>query len=129
MEFDSNGGSGAMKNQRVAAGQAIKLRKNKFTKRVAGETRLFLGWSLTKQSDNTQPTFYDGDQFSESIAGIAVENGETVTLYAVWLAYNFDNKDSTHVVIESNKNQFSVKEARTFKADKIGENVVIDFGD
>jgi hypothetical protein len=129
VEFDSNGGSGTMKQQRVAAGQAIKLRKNKFTKRVAGETRLFLGWSLTKQSDNTQPTFYDGDQFSESIAGITVQNGETITLYAVWLAYSFDSKDSTHVVIESNKSQFSVKEARTFKADKIGENVVIDFGD
>lgn len=71
------------------------LRKNKFTKRVSGQTQVFRGWSLTKQAENTQPTFADQDQFSSETAGVQVENGGTITLYAVWLAYNFDNGNST----------------------------------
>ena len=127
--FDSNGGSGTMKNQRFAIGQELKLRKNTFTKKVSGQSRVFLGWSLTKQNDNTQPMFQDGAQFSEAIAGITVQSGETITLYAVWLAYNFGDGNSTQIVIESNKKQFIIKEAETFRDDKIGDSVIIDFGD
>lgn len=93
--FDSNGGTGTMKKQRVAVGQQVDLRKNRFTKRVSGVTRTFLGWSLTKQADNTQPTFTDQGAFSSELAGVTVENGGTITLYAVWLAYNFENGNST----------------------------------
>lgn len=93
--FDSNGGSGTMKSQRFAMGQESKLRKNKFTKKVSGQARVFLGWSLTKQNDNTQPMFQDESQFSEAIAGITVASGESVTLYAVWLSYDFGNGNST----------------------------------
>lgn len=118
-----------MRQQRVAIGQEVKLRKNKFTKRVSGEARVFLGWSLTKQNDNTQPAFTDESQFSAELAGTTVENGGTITLYAVWLAYNFGDGNSTQIVIESNKKEFIIKEAETFRDDKIGDQVIIDFGD
>ena len=71
--FNAKGGEGTMEPFFVFTGTEQTLPEGSFTK----NGHFFLGWALTS---NGEATLLDGD----STADIAVEAGETVTLYAVW---------------------------------------------
>ncbi len=71
--FDANGGEGTMEPFAITNGSNQTLPPCAFT----NTNGCFLGWALTADGE---ATLFDGD----SPADIAVEPGETITLYAVW---------------------------------------------
>ena len=71
IHFDANGGEGTMPDCEVVAG--MPLPRNTFTK----DGSFLLGWALTPDG---AATLLDGDTMEDVLA----EEGETVTLYAVW---------------------------------------------
>ena len=73
VHFDSNGGEGAMDDCEFVIDMPSALPQGAFTK----DGYFLLGWALTPDGD---ATLLDGD----TTADIVAENGETVTLYAVW---------------------------------------------
>ena len=75
VQFDANGGTGSMGTMTVSGGLAFTLTPNAFT----NTGRTFLGWSTDPSA--TVPMYTDGMTVVDIGTG---EDGETVTLYAVW---------------------------------------------
>ncbi len=73
VHFESNGGEGAMEDCEFVIDMPSALPQGAFTK----DGYFLLGWSLTPDGE---ATLFDGD----STADIVADEGETVTLYAVW---------------------------------------------
>ena len=71
IHFDANGGEGTMPDCEIVAGMPFP--RNTFTK----DGNFLLGWALTPDG---VATLLDGDTMEDILA----EEGETVTLYAVW---------------------------------------------
>ncbi len=71
--FGANGGEGTMEPFHLFSGAEQTLPPCEFT----NTNGFFLGWALTADGE---ATLFDGD----STADIAVEPGETITLYAIW---------------------------------------------
>ena len=74
VKYDANGGTGEMVNQEFESGVSQNLQLNSFTK----DGTQFLKWNT--RSDGLGTSYYDG----ESVKNLALSNGETVTLYALW---------------------------------------------
>lgn len=79
VNYDANGGSGAMEKSEFKIGETYALPENKFAR--AGYT--FLGWSTDKNV--TTVTYTD----KSSVKDITSEKGGLVTLYAVWKANTY----------------------------------------
>ena len=79
IKFNANGGSGTMADKKMTYDTPANLTKNTFTR--TGYT--FLGWSTAPTQD---VAYSDG----EYVSNLTVNNGGTVTLYAMWSnnAYN-----------------------------------------
>ena len=83
--FNNNGGTGSMSNMSMTYDTPKNLTSNAFTR--AGYN--FFGWSTDK--DATTQTYTNG----QSVNNLTIENGGTVTLYALWrktitVTYNAD---------------------------------------
>ena len=78
VKYNSNGGKGTVSNSTHTVDVEKALNANKFTR--TGHT--FLGWATTKTA--TEPEYAD----KQSVVNLA-EEGETVTLYAVWAANTY----------------------------------------
>ncbi len=74
ISFDSNGGSGTMRDISVSYDEEVPLTANAFTK--TGYT--FLGWGT--DPDSIEKEYSDG----AVISNLTSKNGNTVILYAVW---------------------------------------------
>ena len=74
IRFDPNGGTGVMADEVFDFATARNLYANKFTY----DRHIFLGWSRSR--DATKPTYAGGQSVKELTL-----NGDTITLYAVWL--------------------------------------------
>lgn len=72
--FDANGGTGEMDAEDFTYGVPKALTANTFAK----EGSFFLGWSLNSTAGAA--TYKDG----QSVSRLTIEDGRTVTLYAVW---------------------------------------------
>ena len=79
VNYDPNGGEGAMENSAHVYDAAGQLNENKFTR----SDYVFIGWSLSKNGDNGK--LY-GDR--DSVVNLTEESG-TVTLYAQWEAIRY----------------------------------------
>ncbi len=79
ISFDSNGGSGTMRDISVSYDEEVPLTANAFTK--TGYT--FLGWGT--DPDSIEKEYSDG----AVISNLTSKNGNTVTLYAVWSANTY----------------------------------------
>lgn len=77
VSFDGNGAAkGTMKSQSMTCGTAKALTGNAYSR----TGYIFLGWALDK--DAVEPDFKN----KEKVLNLTCENGQTVTLYAVWKA-------------------------------------------
>ncbi|MBQ8803045.1 MAG: InlB B-repeat-containing protein [Tyzzerella sp.] len=74
VQFDANGGSGAMAAQTYSYGEAQALTENRFGK--TGYT--FAGWNT--KADGTGTAYTD----KQSVTFTPVNDGESITLYAQW---------------------------------------------
>ena len=95
------------------------LKRNKFTNTSAGYEKIFAGWSITPLPDNEEATYEDKMvfPFSTTWADLHVEidrdadnllmHKDQITLYAVWLTYQFSEDDTT-LVFNSNKTEFAI---------------------
>ena len=75
IQYNANGGSGAMENTQISCGTSAALRENAFTR--TGYT--FKGWRTTA---NGSVEFKD----KQMVLDLTTEAGKTITLYAVWEA-------------------------------------------
>lgn len=75
IKFDKNGAtSGKVKNQTVAYGKKVQLRKNKYVR----EGYTFVGWNTKKNGKGK--SYRDG----AAIKNLSSKNGKVITLYAQW---------------------------------------------
>ena len=83
ISFDANGGEGEMPPMTMVFGddftESEQLDWCSFTK----EGHWFNGWSLSPDARN--PDFTD----CQTVSGLSNTNGETVTLYAIWMPYEW----------------------------------------
>ncbi len=95
VEFDANGGTGSMEKQTFVHGQEQALSANSFKR----SGYLFTGWATV--SDGAV-AYTDG----QTVSDLFPENGDTVTLYAVWqeaaadsfyIFANFEGADPAYV--------------------------------
>ena len=82
VSFDANGGEGEMANQTIQFDTATQLTANTFTRYCY----TFQGWAYT--SNATSSDIADG----APAYNLAANDGDTVTLYAVWKATTFNVK-------------------------------------
>jgi uncharacterized repeat protein (TIGR02543 family) len=73
INFDSNGGKGTMKEQKVSEGQKVSLSKNTFKR----DYYAFTGWNT--KADGSGTAYGDEEQITD-LVGV----GESITLYAQW---------------------------------------------
>ncbi|NMN02025.1 InlB B-repeat-containing protein [Bifidobacterium panos] len=82
VKFAANGGSGSMKDQRFAYGQAQNLNTNAFAR--TGYS--FAGWNT--KADGKGTAYKD----KQSVKNLTAKSGDTVTLYAQWTANSYTVK-------------------------------------
>ena len=92
LTFNSNGGSGTIGNKTITYGSAFDLPSSGFTR----QDYVFVGWSNSSGSDNAA-NYAPGQQISNNKLGSfdlsnPQNDGETVTLYAVWKSGDFGSK-------------------------------------
>ena len=147
--FDPNGGEGAMAAQKFIIVEdengyptleQKNLKRNKFTNTSAGYEKIFAGWSITPLPDNEEATYEDKMvfPFSTTWADLHVEidrdadnllmHKDQITLYAVWLTYQFSEDDTT-LVFNSNKTEFAIDQVGVDESTNLKDTVIIDFGD
>ena len=73
VKYDSNGGTGTIRDSSYKLGESKKLTKNTFTK----EGYTFIGWNTNKSSLSV---IYTDEQVVNDLG----QTGETVILYAIW---------------------------------------------
>ena len=78
--FNANGGTGIMNDQTMTYDRSMSLNGNQFTR----TGYIFCGWS--KSANATEETYSDKQIVSNLTSG----QGETVTLYAVWAATQYN---------------------------------------
>ena len=79
VSYDANGGTGTMSNQTGHYNTSMTLNANKFSR----TNYKFKGWSLTP---NGSVKYND----KATVNNLTLENGKTVTLYAVWVPNNYN---------------------------------------
>lgn len=156
--FDSNGGEGEMPKQKFLlfgsdpARYVLEqkpLRKNRFKNFSAGYEKIFTGWSLVPRADNYSGSdvldgsqvYQDSQQFpvSRTFEDLMTELGrggsseglekkEEITLYAVWLTYQFSETD-TRLVMNSTKEKFKIGSIGVDESTNLKGTVIVDFGD
>lgn len=156
--FDANGGEGKMSKQKFLideeTGTLIQkpLKANKFKNTSAGYPKIFIGWTLTPQPDNYSPTsgLDDGTQIytKDGEQGIfphqtdfkklmeelirsedqSFIEKEEITLYAVWITYQFSDSDTT-LLLNSDKTDFHIDYVEVDKSTNLKDNVAISFGE
>lgn len=116
VRYNSNTGSGQMKDKTVKYTEKYKLDENKFTK--IGHR--FLGWSLEPVSDFVNATAEDVDfKDQASVEKLSEKNNAVVNLYAVWskndppeinapLITDYDKNKTQPFVIEKNDKTYLV---------------------
>lgn len=147
--FDPNGGDGTMAAQKFilttdSDGYPVLeqkgLKKNKFTNASAGYDKIFAGWSIAPLPDNEEAAYEDKMVFpsSSSWSQLSAElqrdaddvfkHKDEITLYAVWLTYQFSENDTT-LVMNSNKTEFQIAEVGVDESTNLKDKVVINWGD
>lgn len=147
--FDSNGGEGVMAAQKFIIVEdengyptleRKNLKRNKFTNTSAGYEKIFAGWSITPLPDNEEATYEDKMvfPFSTTWDDLHVEidrdadnllvHKDQITLYAVWLTYQFSENDTT-LVFNSNKTELAIDSVGVDESTNLKDKVVIDWGD
>ena len=101
MIFDANGGTGEMSAQSFTAGLSHALKANEF---IAPTGMKFAGWSLIADAESAE--LADGTDG----AGLASTDGETVTLYAIWI-----DKDALAITYELNSGENASGNPSSFK--------------
>ena len=107
--YNSNGGIGTMENQKVRVNNTVALSENTFTR----SGYAFSAWNT--KADGTGQTYSEGQQVSNLGA-----NGETVTLYAMWLQeFNYTVAYNSNGGIGSMESQiFQFGETKTIKSNE-----------
>lgn len=148
--FDPNGGDGNQTKQKFilvkdSDGYPVieqkQLKKNKFSNTSSGYDKIFAGWSRYPLKDNEAPeyentqVFPNASQWSELSSELLVpESTDTlkdkdgITLYAVWLTYQFSN-DDTILVFDSDKTEFSIDSVGIDESTNLKDKVIVNWGD
>ena len=147
--FDPNGGEGTMAAQKFIIihdedGNPVleqkKLKKNKFTNFSAGYEKIFAGWSLFPRMDNEEATYENMKEFPKSSSWDELcyelnrnpedflKHKDEITLYAVWLTYQFGENDTT-LMLDSNKTEFQIADVGIDESTKLKDKVIINWGD
>lgn len=147
--FDPNGGEGTMAAQKFIItydenGNPVleqkNLKRNKFTNFSAGYQKIFAGWSMLPLMDNEEATYEDMKTFPNSSSWNELchelnrdpedflKHKDQITLYAVWLTYQFSEDDTT-LMMDSNKTEFQIADVGIDESTKLKDKVVINWGD
>lgn len=147
--FDPNGGDGTMAAQKFILitdddGYPVleqkSLKKNKFTNTSTGYDKIFAGWSIAPLPDNEEAAYEDKMMFPSSStwsqlsaelqrdADDVLKHKDEITLYAVWLTYQFNENDTT-LVMNSNKTEFQIADVGIDESTNLKDKVVINWGD
>ena len=123
VKFNSNGGSGQMPAQKFIAGVAQKLRSCTFTK----PKMTFAGWT-TKPNPSSLAEVEYPDQSNFSKDKDTTVNGSTITLYAIWAEYEFNQNVDNNFTLGDTKDELFFNHAEVLNDEKLGNRALIDYG-
>ena len=150
IEFNNNGGAGRLQSQKVPLGNVVNLKKNTAIYKTGAS---FLGWNIKATVDGmSMPTTIvpdpedssknyllqdmaeiSNERLENSVKGLKIVPGSTVTLFAVWESYTAP-EDETYTVMkvecDSPNQQISpLQEYEFVPGAKPVDTVVVDYGD
>lgn len=143
--FMANGGEGQMSNQKFilvedSDGNMVleqkNLKRNRFINFENGNEKIFSGWSIKPQQENSNAQYENRELFpkSKKWKDLAKElglnenqklkNKDQITLYATWINYHFSD-DDTAFVLNSNQSEFRIESIGVDEKSILKEKVVI----
>ena len=150
VNFDANGGEGEMSKQKFIISKDSEgypvleqknLKKCRFKNTSAGYEKIFAGWSIYPKLENEEADYENSQVFPNAMQWRQLsaelqwadpeellKNKDQITLYAVWMTYQFSETDTT-LVFQSDMSELGIDSVGINEATKLKDKVIVNWGD